>query len=111
MRQIPDHGKLDVWSIACVLLEMIMGCRWFNNEWLSPYSTYIKREKQLRAEPGGSTRAFEDLQVSLSQSGAVRRGSNPYLATPSLPWWHQSPPSTPYVTLTPNTHPPLDGNG
>ena len=73
-RQIPDHGKLDVWSSACVLLEMCMGRNWFNAEWLQAYSTYSKREKELRDVRGGREREYEDLRQILSHNAAVSGG-------------------------------------
>lgn len=37
IRQVRDPTKLDVWSVACVLLEMTMGRDWFNAHWLNTY--------------------------------------------------------------------------
>jgi len=70
-REIPDHGKLDVWSAACVLLEMSMGRKWFNAVWVQAYSAYAKREKEVRGILGGRERAYEDLRQSLSHNAAV----------------------------------------
>lgn len=39
VRDATDPKKLDVWSLACVLLEMMMGRGWFegDNSWLQAY--------------------------------------------------------------------------
>mmetsp|Transcript_15449 Transcript_15449/g.27348 ORF Transcript_15449/g.27348 Transcript_15449/m.27348 type:complete len:397 (+) Transcript_15449:130-1320(+) len=83
-REIPDHGKLDVWSAACVLLEMSMGRKWFNAVWVQAYSAYAKREKEVRGILGGRERAYEDLRQSLSHNAAVSRAkrSRSQLRTP-----------------------------
>ena len=44
MRQVYHPNKLDVWSVACVLLEMVMGRMWFNTQWLETYR--INRDVQ-----------------------------------------------------------------
>ena len=37
VKNVPDPTKLDVWSLACVLMEMRMGRAWFSESWLEPY--------------------------------------------------------------------------
>ena len=36
MALAPDYDpfKVDVWALACVALEMLMGRTWFSREWL-----------------------------------------------------------------------------
>lgn len=40
IKHVPDPTKLDVWSIACVLLELVMGPEWFGQNWLRAYRQY-----------------------------------------------------------------------
>jgi len=36
MRQVEDGRKVDVWSLACVILERSVDADWFEDNWMSP---------------------------------------------------------------------------
>ena len=65
---VVDHTKLDVWSSACVLLELVMGSVWFEQEWLRIY-----REFRWQGDP--TTPANLERIVRLSERAVHARNS------------------------------------
>lgn len=68
IRQVRDPTKLDVWSVACVLLEMAMGRDWFNAHWLNTY----RSNRDVRHHGAEGFHAFSEL---LQQHAASARAS------------------------------------
>lgn len=40
IREVRDLRKVDVWSLACVVLERSLGAEWFEQHWFSVYSSF-----------------------------------------------------------------------
>mmetsp|Transcript_14462 Transcript_14462/g.25297 ORF Transcript_14462/g.25297 Transcript_14462/m.25297 type:complete len:595 (+) Transcript_14462:194-1978(+) len=62
-------AKLDVWSVACVLLELCMGCTWFTNVWLNVYRQY-RTLRSLSSSDTGVAQRYVDLRQSLLRNRA-----------------------------------------
>eukprot|EP00596_Hydrurales_sp_CCMP1899_P003596 CAMPEP_0119038458 /NCGR_PEP_ID=MMETSP1177-20130426/7418_1 /TAXON_ID=2985 /ORGANISM="Ochromonas sp, Strain CCMP1899" /LENGTH=804 /DNA_ID=CAMNT_0007001095 /DNA_START=485 /DNA_END=2900 /DNA_ORIENTATION=+ len=45
-----DGGKVDVWSIGCILLELLFGYRRFTDEWMVAYDYEVLQSKDLFTE-------------------------------------------------------------
>ena len=65
---VHDLRKLDTWSVACVLLEMVMGRSWFNTHWLSTY--HNNRELLHRGAAPAAQGSFYGF-IGLLQQGAT----------------------------------------
>ena len=59
IKLVYDQAKLDAWSSACVLLEMVMGHSWFDSHWLETFREKYTELRQL------STTLNQDLQQRL----------------------------------------------
>ena len=44
MNNLTDQTTADVWSSACVLIELVMGRHWFNETWLNIYREFMMIE-------------------------------------------------------------------